>query len=68
MSYPDTERPLQRARIDGAAVFLQGDVCLTIKEAMLYSDLPPDLVPHPELEFRYKMFPQCSHASGAGGR
>jgi hypothetical protein len=28
MPYPDTERPLQRDRIDGAAFFLQGDVCV----------------------------------------
>jgi hypothetical protein len=25
MPYPDTERPLQRARIDGAVYFLQDD-------------------------------------------
>jgi hypothetical protein len=32
------------------------------------ADLPPEHVPHLELEFCHFYVFQCSHASGAGGR
>ena len=34
----------------------------------LNTDLPPEHVPHLELEFCHFYVFQCSHASGAGGR
>jgi len=34
----------------------------------IMTDLPPEHVPHLELEFCHFYVFQCSHASGAGGR
>jgi hypothetical protein len=44
------------------------DLTFITNEKGKYFDLPPEHVPHLELEFCHFYVFQCSHASGAGGR